>query len=111
MLRNESHHRSLFAISKALLLFAALLCTLVSSSWSQAFQWPRTLTRPGGVLVMYQPQVDNWNNYQTVEARAAFTLTPTGGKQHPGVVAFTLQTSVDMDTHTVTLTNPQITNL
>ncbi len=111
MLRNQIQHRSLFAIGKTLLLFPALLCALVSPSWSQAFQWPRTLTKAGGVLVMYQPQVDDWSNYQAVNARAAFTITPTSGKQHPGVATLRMQTSVDMDTHTVTLTDPQITSL
>ncbi len=111
MRRNMSQHRSLFAISKALLLFTALLCALVSTAWSQVFQWPRTLTNASGVLVMYQPQVDDWNNYQTVDARLAFTITPTSGKQHPGVATISMQTSVDMDTHIVTLNNPQITSL
>ena len=111
MLRPENRSRSLFGIVKSCLLLTALLCALVASSWSQAFQWPKTKTSASGVLVMYQPQVDDWSNFQVVNGRMAFTITPTGGKEHPGVATVRMQTSVDMDTHTVTLTDPQITNL
>ena len=46
--------------------------------------------QPGGTLVLYQPQVDDWKNYQEVDARMAFTITPTGGKQHVGVLTGTV---------------------
>src|SRR5271165_5662372 len=41
----------------------------------------------------------------------AFTLTPTGGKSHVGVVAGQLQSTINMDEHTVFLSNPQITSI
>ena len=36
----------------------------------------------------------------------AFTLTPTGGKSHVGVVTLQMQSAVNMDDHTVFLSNP-----
>ena len=111
MLRHGNRYRSLFTLTNACLLFTALLCTSVSWLHAQQLSWPQTRTNAGGELVMYQPQVDDWQNFQAVDARLAFTITPTGGKQHPGVVTVRMQTSVDMDSHTVTLTNPQITSL
>jgi hypothetical protein len=91
---------------------AALLCLFAASLWSQQLPvWPQARSNAGGSLVLYQPQVDDWKNYQVVDARLAFALTPTGGKEHPGVLTVRMQTSVDMDTHIVTLTNPQITSI
>ncbi|HVO64333.1 MAG TPA: hypothetical protein VMT53_25660 [Terriglobales bacterium] len=69
------------------------------------------MTNSSGVLVCYQPQVDAWQNYQTLDLRMAFSLTPTGQKQQVGVVTATMQTSVNFDTHMVLLTNPQITSV
>ena len=68
--------------------------------------WPKTLSNASGKLVCYQPQVDDWKSYQTLDVRLAFTLTPTGGKQQVGVITGQMQTSVNFDTHTVFLSNP-----
>src|SRR5208283_2790456 len=88
-----------------------LLLSATSLSLSQDLGWPRTITKPGGKLVLYQPQVDDWKNYQQVDVRMAFTITPTGGKQHVGVLTGTLQSSTNVDDHTVVLSDPQITGL
>ena len=65
----------------------------------------------GRDMVLYQPQVDDWKEYQQVDARMAFTLTPTGGKSHVGVVTAQLLSSVNWDNRTVLLDNPQITSI
>ena len=78
---------------------------------AQDLGWPRQITKPSGKLVYYQPQVDAWKSYQTSDARLAFTITPTGGKMQVGVLTVQMQTSVNMDTHTVVLSNPQITSV
>jgi len=111
MLRRGNHHRSLIELTVPFLLFLALVCASARPLRSQELRWPQTRTNAGGELVMYQPQVDDWRNFEVVDGRMAFTITPAGGKQHPGVATVSMHSSVDMDTHTVTLTNPQITNL
>ena len=100
--------RSLIAGTVLSLLIAL---TFLSAAWAQDPGWPRQITKPSGKLVYYQPQVDDWKNYQTLDARLAFTITPTGGKMQVGVLTVQLQTSVNMDTHTVVLSNPQITSV
>lgn len=87
------------------LVFAALALNAQDSGW------PRSFSNPGGKLVLYQPQVDEWKQYQTVDARSAFSVTPTNGKEHIGVVTFTLQSTVNMDTHMVYLYSPTITSV
>ena len=93
--------------------FLALLAVTVFGALARAQDagWPKTLTNSSGKLVCYQPQVDDWKNYQTLDVRLAFTLTPTGGKQQVGVITAQMQTSVNFDTHTVFLSNPQITSV
>lgn len=91
-------------------LLAILCCASVLAQTQQDQGWPRTITKPGGTIVLYQPQVDDWS-FQAVKARMAFSLTPTGGKQHVGVVSVQMHTEADIDTHTVVLSNPQIDNI
>lgn len=94
----------------SLFLFLILLLPSVVSM-AQDPGWPRTIIQPGGTLVLYQPQVDDWKNYQVVDVRMAFTITPTGGKQQVGALTGTMQSTVNMDTHTVFLSDPQITSV
>ncbi|HVP53902.1 MAG TPA: hypothetical protein VMU45_02825 [Candidatus Eisenbacteria bacterium] len=91
------------------LLLAISIC--LASAAAQDSGWPRQITKPGGKLVVYQPQVDDWRDYQTLDLRAAFTITPTGGKTQVGALTATATTTVNFDTHTVFLNNPQITSV
>ena len=91
--------------------FLFLMIFLSTMCMAQQLSWPRTITKPGGTLVLYQPQVDDWKNYQQLDARMAFSLTPTGEKSHVGVVAVQLQTATNMDDRTVLLSNPQVTSI
>jgi len=68
---------------------------------TQDIGWPRQVSKNGAVLVYYQPQVDEWNDYKELTARMAFSLTPSGGKTVLGVADFHANTLVDKDTHTV----------
>ena len=53
------------------------------------------------MLTLYQPQVQSWVQYKTLDARAAFTLKPKGGKEVVGVLYLKAATDVDMDKHSV----------
>src|SRR5664279_3574647 len=99
---------SVIVTSAALLLVGLIFFGAASA---QDPGWPRQITKPSGKLVYYQPQIDAWTNYQTLDARLAFTITPAGGKTHVGVLTVQMQTSANVDTHTVVLSNPQITSV
>ena len=92
-------------------LISLLSVTIVLSASAQDPGWPRQITKPSGKLVYYQPQVDDWKSFQTLDARLAFTITPTGGKMHVGVLTLQMQTTVNTDTHNVVLGNPKITSV
>jgi len=92
-------------IATALLFFACL-----GPVFAQDPGWPRQITKPQGTLVYYQPQVDNWNNFQELDWREAITITPAGGKEIVGAVTVHGLTSVNSETQMVLISNLQIKN-
>src|SRR5262249_2268399 len=48
--------------------------------------WPREKYQNGTKLIIYQPQVDDWKNFQDLSWRMAVSLTPKSGKTVVGVV-------------------------
>ena len=66
-------------ITRWLFLFFVMMAVAATAAADDPI-WPRQITKPGGKLVIYQPQVDDWKDFQQVDARMAFTITPTGGK-------------------------------
>jgi hypothetical protein len=87
-----------------------LVLILSSFTWAQDPGWPRELVKPGGKLLIYQPQVDDWQSFTDLKWRAAFQLTPVGGKQVVGAASFEGTTEVNTDTHTVFIFNIQVVN-
>src|SRR5262249_7604310 len=56
------------------------------------------------------PQVDNWQNFQVLQWRQAFAITPPGGKSIPCAATFQGNTAADINEHTVVVTNIKVTN-
>ncbi len=73
--------------------------------------WPRQRTNEQGRLVYYQPQVDEWKDFNDLNFRMAFTLTPTGQKEVVGIIVLQAQTDVNVDEHSVLLSNFKITEV
>ncbi len=71
--------------------------------------WPREKYSNGTRLLIYQPQVDDWKNFQELTWRMAVSLTPKGGKEVVGVVEMKGNTDVDNVSKVVVITNPEIT--
>jgi hypothetical protein len=88
----------------------ALTFAVCSCTWAQDPGWPRKLVKPGGTVIIYQPQVDDWQNFTDIKWRQAFQLTPTGGKQFVGAASFEGTTEVNTDTHTVFMFNIKVLN-
>lgn len=70
--------------------------------------WPREFIRNGVRLAYYQPQVDDWKDFRELQARAAFTLTPSDGKTAVGVEELRGRTTVDLEHRTVLIDNIEI---
>src|SRR6266480_609074 len=71
--------------------------------------WPREKYSNGTRLIIYQPQVDDWQNFQELSWRMAVSLTPKGGKEVVGVVEMKGNTDIDNVAKVAVITNPQVT--
>ena len=93
-------------------LFGVFVVILAACScvFAQDPGWPRQIVKPGGTLVIYQPQIDDWQSFTNITWRQAFQLTPTGGKQVVGAASFQGTTSVDNETHMVLFYNFNVLN-
>src|SRR5256886_1979106 len=79
------------------------------SSRSTDSSWPREKYSNGTRLIVYQPQVDDWKNFQNLSWRMAVSLTPQTGKTVVGVVEMKGTTNIDNVAKLVTITDPEIT--
>jgi len=68
---------------------------------TQDIGWPRQVSQNGAALVYYQPQVEEWKNYQELTVNMAFSLTPCGGREIVGVATLQAGTMVDKDARMV----------
>src|SRR5215467_2295492 len=80
------------------------------SGQSATSSWPRERYQNGNQLIVYQPQVDDWKNFQDLSWRMAISLTPKTGKTVVGIVEMKGTTSVDNVNKLVNISNLQITN-
>jgi len=69
--------------------------------------WPRERFQDGTRLIIYQPQVDDWKNFQDLSWRMAISLTPKSGKTVLGVVGN--EGNLDNVAKLVDISNPQVT--
>src|SRR5437762_14342881 len=83
--------------------------TTTGSDQSSDPGWPCERYQNGTRLIVYQPQVDDWKNFQDLTWRMAVSLTPKGGKEVVGVVEMKGITAVDNVNKVVVITNPEIT--
>src|SRR6266496_2322119 len=83
--------------------------TTTGSNQSGDPGWPREQYQNGTRLIIYQPQVDDWKNFQDLTWRMAVSLTPKSGKEAVGVVEMKGNTDIDNVAKVVIITNPQVT--
>jgi hypothetical protein len=97
------------AIVTAALFISPFEMAAATSGQSGDSSWPREKYSNGNRLIIYQPQVDDWKNFQDLSWRMAISLTPKGGKTVIGVVEMKGNTSIDNVSKLVLISNPQIT--
>ena len=96
---------------KKFLISIFILFSIGNKSFGQIINWPRTLTNKSTVLTMYQPQVENWQDYKNLAYRLAFSLTPNQGNEVLGVLYMTAKTVVNKEENTVLISNIIITKV
>jgi hypothetical protein len=73
--------------------------------------WPRQITGDDGTMVVYQPQVDEWEGFRKLTLRMAVSVTPKGGKPAVGALSIEALTDVDNDSHVVTIHDLKIVHM
>jgi hypothetical protein len=96
--RDESGARKFVA-------FLLLVLGIPSLMTAQEIGWPRDMTQNGAHIIYYQPQIDEWSDYRTLNARMAISVTPAGGKPTPGVVSIQARTDADKETRIVVISD------
>jgi hypothetical protein len=73
--------------------------------------WPKEIEHPKGKIVVYQPQIDEWQDYKLVKARSAIAFLAKG-TQNPqlGIIEMQARTEVDFESRLVKLTRLQLTS-
>src|SRR3974390_2811468 len=74
---------------RILIAIFALLLSLSTLTSAQDPGWPRQIAKPGGILIVHQPQVDEWKEFKNLTWRQAFEMTPTRGKPVIGPATLT----------------------
>jgi hypothetical protein len=95
---------------KKLIVASLLFFASVTAASAQDPGWPRQINKQGNTLIYYQPQVDNWQDFQQLDWRMAISITPAGGKATVGAVAMHGWTSVNSATQMVLISNLSIKN-
>ena len=106
MSRNPAREESVLRKAVAYLL---LLWGIPGLMFAEDIGWPREKTQNGARIVYYQPQIDSWKDYRTLDARMAIQVTPAGGKTTPGVVSIQARTDANKETRTVVISNIKLT--
>ncbi len=107
---DQQEKESVMRYAKSWFGVLGLILIAASRGWAQDPGWPRQIVKPGGTVIAYQPQVDNWTNFTDIKWRMAFQLTPTGGKQIVGAASVESATAVNTDTHMVSMYNIKVLN-
>jgi hypothetical protein len=85
-----------------------LIFSLIGTCFAQDPGWPREKTNPGGTLIYYQPQLDEWKDFRRLEARMAVSIKAAGGQPTVGVIYLRARTDADLETRNVVLSELEI---
>ena len=68
-------------------------CGDICTKHIRSLSWPRDkeCAEINGVLIYYQPQLDEWKDYNNLTARMAFSLTPKNEQTGAGCRFFILR--------------------
>ncbi len=76
--------------------------------WSDP-QWPREIVEDAGKLVLYQPQIETWEDASRLTARIAVAFAPSG-EETPllGAIEITAKTDIDLESRQVRISDVKL---
>lgn len=98
----------------AVVAITALALTGVAVAQTKSFRdgWPRMYESRGNSVVVHQPQLDEWVDYELITAGAAVSVKLKGDdKEYFGAMYLKADTETDLETRKVLLKNFQITDM
>jgi hypothetical protein len=96
---------------RATLLPACLILLLPSLGAAQETGWPRSFESNGSTVVVHQPQVDRWTDFQVLEARAAVVVQRPEQAARVGALSVVADTVTDHEAKTVVFDNILVSGL
>lgn len=76
---------------------------------AEELRWPRTFRAGGDEVLVYDPQVVSWEDFETLKARSAVAVRPAGASRESyGVIEYTVATDCDAESRQVLLKNRSI---
>ncbi len=72
-------------------------------------KWPTEFLKDGNVLIVYQPQIRDWNKFRELTSDTVISITPKGGKPVLGVVSWRATTVTDTQARIVVIKDIQLT--
>ncbi len=98
--------RTLFMLTLA----HALAFTSVAAASAEDIGWPRSFEADGHAVVVYQPQVEEWKDHETLEFLMAVSVLPDGADHRTyGVLEVRANTKINHEERTVLLTQLVLT--
>ena len=94
-------------MNRLLVFFVCCLSLLACSkevvpAMGEAPKWPREYVKDGHVVVVYQPQIEKWDNYKMLEWRTAVSVKLSGEKEESyGALHFNTPTETNKSSHKV----------
>jgi len=90
--------------------YLPLFWSIPTLLFAEDIGWPSEKTQNGARIVYYQPQIDSWQDYRTLGARMAISVTPAGGKATPSVISIEARTDANKETRLVVISSIRLTD-
>lgn len=108
------------AVLIRIFLIVALVCSAIPGAAQQAAtpkavspeppKWPVELVKDGARLVIYQPQLRDWQKFRDLTSDTAISFTPNGGQPLLGVATWHSVTLTDTQSRIVTIKDNVLTS-
>lgn len=92
------------------LLAGGIIAQEPASAGLTELNWPRKYEDAGDVVVVYDPQIESWENHEVLKGRSAVVVTPSGEKADAfGIFEFEVKTETQPESRQALLKDRNIT--
>ncbi len=92
--------------------FTILAGSVLAQTEPSSDGWPRKFENKGNTVIIYQPQLEEWTAYKSINARTAVSVKLKGEEQeHFGALYITADTETDFESREVLFKNFQYTDM